>query len=162
MLVSAIAFRFLVICCLPQLDATNVGDEGGFAPNIAGAEEGLDLLVEAIAKAGYEGKVKIAMDVAASEFFVEGSMASGGKYDLGFKAKERNVLTSEALQAVYQKMAAKYPIVSIEDPFEQDDWNSYGALTQKIGGPVQIVGDDLLVSAACIVLSQGRSRSAVT
>ena len=122
-------------------------DEGGFAPQITGADEGLQLLVEAIAKAGYEGKVKIAMDVAASEFFVEGSGAKGGEYDLGFKSPEaKNVISGAALMAHYEAFIAKYPIVSIEDPFEQDDWANYGKLTAKVGKAVQIVGDDLLVT----------------
>ena len=99
------------------MDATNVGDEGGFAPNIGSAEEGLDLLVEAIKTAGYEGKVKIAMDVAASEFYVEGSASVGGKYDLGFKSSPggKGVISSQDMLAMYQRMAAKYPIVSIEE-----------------------------------------------
>ena len=96
------------------LDATNVGDEGGFAPNIKSNVEGLDILSEAIEKAGYSKEVRIAMDCAASEFYI--------------------------------KLVSDYPIVSIEDPFEQDDWAAYGLLREKIGKKVQIVGDDLLVT----------------
>jgi enolase len=127
-------------------DATNVGDEGGFAPSITDAFEGLELLTEAIAKAGYAGKVKIAMDVAASEFATDAKPPS---YDLKKKIPGHDgsgILTGDALREVYAGMAAKYPIVSIEDPFEQDDWAQTKALTAAIGGDVQVVGDDLLVT----------------
>jgi hypothetical protein len=99
------------------LDATNVGDEGGFAPNIMEAEEGLDLIMEAIAIAGYEGKIKIGMDVAAAEFYTEDK-----QYDLDFKTENNDKshkISGKALQEVYAGFAAKYPIVSIEDPFDQ-------------------------------------------
>ena len=121
-------------------------DEGGFAPNIADAYEGLNLLVEAIAKAGYEGKVKVAMDVAASEFASE---AKPPTYDIKKKSPTKDgtgVKTGAEMIAMYSDMAAKYPIVSIEDPFDQDDWTTYEGFTAAIGGPVQVVGDDLLVS----------------
>jgi enolase len=130
-------------------DATNVGDEGGFAPNIQNNEEGLMLVVEAIEKAGYTGKIKIGMDVAASEFHVGGQYGVNAKYDLNFKTPGndgRDVLSGPALQALYEGFAAKYPIVSIEDPFEQDDWTNWSAITAKMGSGVQIVGDDLLVT----------------
>jgi len=124
-------------------DATNVGDEGGFAPSIQDNKEGLELLKAAIAKAGYTGKVKIGMDVAASEFYVD------GKYDLDFKTKNNDkshVLTGEQLAELYKEFIKEYPIISIEDPFDQDDWESYAKLTAAIGKDVQIVGDDLLVT----------------
>ena len=98
------------------LDATTVGDEGGFAPNFQDNKEALDLLVEAINKAGYEGKIKIGMDIAASEFFKD------GKYDLDFKNPESNEedwIDSEALMEMYKEFIEKYPVVSIEDPFDQ-------------------------------------------
>lgn len=123
-------------------DATNVGDEGGFAPNIKSAEEALDLLVESIQKAGFEGQVKIAMDVAASEFYVKESKS----YNLGFKCETPNMKTGAEMVAYYKELCSKYPIVSIEDPFDQDDWQSYEMLTKEIGSAVQIVGDDLLVT----------------
>ena len=131
-------------------DACNVGDEGGFAPNIKGAEEGLDLLVEAIAKAGYADQVRIAMDVAASEFAV-GEIGAGKRpgYDLAKKQPGSNgagVVTGEALQALYEGYLAKYPIVSIEDPFEQEDWACTKSLTTAVGAKTQIVGDDILVT----------------
>lgn len=127
------------------LDATNVGDEGGFAPNIKNPKEAMDLLVEAIQAAGHTGKVKIMTDIAASEFY-------GGDaktYDLDFKTPDNDksmVKTGEELKNVYKDWAKEYPIVSIEDPFDQDDFTSYAALTSEIGTQVQIVGDDLLVT----------------
>jgi enolase len=126
-------------------DATNVGDEGGFAPSILSNKEGLDLVVEAIEKAGYTGKIKIAMDCAASEFFKD------GKYDLDFKDESAPsapelVKTPEELIALYKEFIAEYPVVSIEDPFDQDDWATYGSFTEAVGEECQIVGDDLLVT----------------
>jgi len=130
------------------LDATNVGDEGGFAPNISSAEEGLELVKTAIERAGYTGKVKIAMDVAASEFYVKEG-PNGPGYDLQFKAANNDgsgVISAEQLAAEYQRLASLYDIVSIEDPFDQEDFSGYANLTAKIGEQVQIVGDDLLVT----------------
>ncbi|KAL5533785.1 hypothetical protein ACEPAG_245 [Sanghuangporus baumii] len=123
------------------IDATNVGDEGGFAPNVGGAEEALDLLVEAIKKAGYEGKVKIALDVASSEFYKE------GKYDLDFKNPNSDPtkwITGKQLSDLYISYVKKYPIVSIEDPFDQDDWEAWSHFTANAA--IQIVGDDLTVT----------------
>jgi enolase len=100
--------------------------------------------MEAIKKAGYEKEVKIGMDVAASEF-----MTKDGKYDLDFKTSNNDgsmVYSGTALADLYNDLATKYPIVSIEDPFEQDDWASYTSFTAKIGKKVQVVGDDLLVT----------------
>jgi len=127
-------------------DACNVGDEGGFAPNILANEEGLNLVVEAIEKAGYTGKVKIGMDVAAAEFYTAEKM-----YDLDFKtegeAKDKSqTISSDQLTAIYEKFCQDYPVISIEDPFDQDDFPAYGAMTAKIGTTCQIVGDDLLVT----------------
>jgi enolase len=133
----------LVIKAKYGLDATNVGDEGGFAPNIKDAKEGLDLLVTAIEKAGYTGKIKIGMDVAASEFFAD------GKYNLDFKnanAAETSKKTPAELLAVYSEYVQAYPVVSIEDPFDQDDWAGYQQMQASIGQTIQIVGDDLLVT----------------
>jgi len=126
-------------------DATNVGDEGGFAPNIQNNEEGLELLKQAIDKAGYTGKVVIGMDVAASEFYKEDKKA----YDLDFKTKNNDgskVLDGEKLADLYKKFVDEFPVVSIEDPFDQDDFESYGKLTAAVGSKIQIVGDDLLVT----------------
>jgi len=123
-------------------DATNVGDEGGFAPNIQDNLEGLELLKTAIAKAGYTDKVEIGMDVAASEFYVD------GKYDLDFKTKENKdaskILTGDQLADLYMEFVDKYPIVSMEDVFDQDDWDSWSSFLKRTS--VQIVGDDLTVT----------------
>ncbi|KAL2262819.1 hypothetical protein VTK26DRAFT_9401 [Humicola hyalothermophila] len=123
--------------------AGNVGDEGGVAPDIQTAQEALDLIMEAIEQAGYKDQVKIAMDVASSEFY----KADVKKYDLDFKNPESDQskwLTYEQLAALYSELCKKYPIVSIEDPFAEDDWEawSYFYKTQDI----QIVGDDLTVT----------------
>ncbi|KAK7283703.1 hypothetical protein RIF29_13418 [Crotalaria pallida] len=126
-------------------DATNVGDEGGFAPNIQENKEGLELLKTAIAKAGYTGKVVIGMDVAASEFYDNKDKT----YDLNFKEENNDgseKISGDSLKNVYKSFVADYPIVSIEDPFDQDDWEHYSKLTAEIGQQVQIVGDDLLVT----------------
>jgi len=126
-------------------DAANVGDEGGFAPNIQDNKEGLQLCVEAIEKAGHTGKIFLGMDVAASEFWKEEEKV----YDLDWKnpdADGSGKLSGEALAAKYQEYCNEFPIVSIEDPFDQDDWASYAAMTEGQGGPIQIVGDDLLVT----------------
>ncbi|BGP54510.1 phosphopyruvate hydratase [Rhodotorula sphaerocarpa] len=123
------------------IDATNVGDEGGFAPNVQGAEESLDLLTEAIKNAGYTGKIQIGLDVASSEFYKD------GKYDLDFKnpnSDSSKWLTGKQLADVYNSLVDKYDIVSIEDPFDQDDWEAWTHLTQNT--KIQIVGDDLTVS----------------
>jgi enolase len=124
-------------------DATNVGDEGGFAPNIQNNAEGLDLVVEAIAKAGYTGKVVIGMDVAASEFFKD------EMYDLDFKDPANDGsqrLTGAQLTDLYKSFLAMYPSVSIEDQFDQDDWSKYASMKEGVGAACQIVGDDLLVT----------------
>ncbi|OLY80121.1 Enolase [Smittium mucronatum] len=124
-------------------DATNVGDEGGFAPNIQDNTEGLELLKQAIEKAGYTGKVDIAMDCAASEFYVE------GKYNLDFKnpsSDESQHKNADEMIAIYQDFCKNYPVVSIEDPFDQDDWEAWTKMTTAMGKSVQIVGDDLLVT----------------
>ncbi|KAM3217703.1 enolase [Capsicum annuum] len=125
-------------------DATNVGDEGGFAPNIQENKEGLELLKTAIEKAGYTGKVVIGMDVAASEFY-----GKDKSYDLNFKEENNNgsqKISGDQLKDLYKSFVSEYPIVSIEDPFDQDDWETYAKLTTEIGEQVQIVGDDLLVT----------------
>jgi enolase len=127
-------------------DACNVGDEGGFAPNILANEEGLNLVVEAIEKAGYTGKVKIGMDVAASEFYTDDKM-----YDLDFKtegdAKDKSQkISGDKLTDMYTSFCANYPVISIEDPFDQDDFGAYGKMTASLGEKCQVVGDDLLVT----------------
>lgn len=125
------------------LSAGNVGDEGGVAPNIQTAEEALDLIVDAIEKAGYKGEVGIALDVASSEFYKD------GKYDLDFKNPDSDAskwLTGEQLADLYVSLVDKYPIVSIEDPFGEDDWESWSHFFPKVAEKIQIVGDDLTVT----------------
>ncbi|KAG1679234.1 hypothetical protein FOA52_009263 [Chlamydomonas sp. UWO 241] len=138
-------------------DACNVGDEGGFAPSISSSEEGLVLITDAIAQCGYTGKVQIGMDVASSEFFVpsDGTYDLGFKlfilgnstYDLGFKVQPNDgSQRKSAAQMVelYSGFCDKYDMVSIEDPFEQDDWGPCTELTKL--GICQVVGDDILVT----------------
>ncbi|KAG7384369.1 phosphopyruvate hydratase [Phytophthora boehmeriae] len=132
------------------LDATAVGDEGGFAPNIQSNGEAIDLIEEAIKAAGYTDKVKLGMDVAASEFYTG---ASDARYNLDFKnenAPESEKISAAKLTEVYEGFIAKCKntsaIVSIEDPFDQDDWESWINFTSKVGKDVQIVGDDLTVT----------------
>ncbi|XP_072386712.1 enolase [Diabrotica undecimpunctata] len=123
------------------LDATAVGDEGGFAPNILNNKDGLELIKVAIANAGYTGKIEIGMDVAASEFHKE------GKYDLDFKnpnSDKSKWISPDQLLDLYQEFIKEYPIVSIEDPFDQDDWPAWTKITAAT--TIQIVGDDLTVT----------------
>ncbi|MGB9789711.1 MAG: phosphopyruvate hydratase [Thermotoga caldifontis] len=118
---------------------TSVGDEGGFAPNLSSNEEAIKVLIEAIEKAGYEpGKdVFIALDCAASSFY------DGEKKRYLIDGSEK---TSEELLDYYRKLVEKYPIISIEDPFDEEDWDAFVKLTAQIGEKVQIVGDDLYVT----------------
>jgi len=117
--------------------STGLGDEGGFAPSVDSTKAALDLIVEAIKKAGFEpGKdIALALDVASSEFFKD------GKYH--FEGGEH---TAEEMANVYAELVDEYPIVSIEDPLQEDDWDGYVALTAQIGDKVQIVGDDFFVT----------------
>jgi len=121
-------------------DATLIGDEGGFAPPCDN-REGCELIMEAIEKAGYTGMCTIGLDVAASEFKVKGEDA----YDLDFKY-DGNKITGEALGKLYESLAADFPIVTIEDPFDEDDWENWSKFTIKNGDKYQVVGDDLTVT----------------
>merc|ERR1719437_193794 len=121
-------------------DATLIGDEGGFAPPCDN-REGCELIMEALKKAGYEDKCSIGLDVAASEFKVKDSDG----YDLDFKY-DGNVISGEALGDLYQSLAADYPIVTIEVPFDEDDWDNWSKFTEKNGEAFQVVGDDLTVT----------------
>ena len=118
---------------------TAVGDEGGFAPNLASNEEALQTIMEAIEAAGYKPgeEVKLAMDVAASEIYAD------GKYHLKGEGVER---TSEEMVNWYEEMINKYPIISIEDGLDENDWDGFKLLTERIGDRVQLVGDDLFVT----------------
>ena len=119
--------------------STGVGDEGGFAPDLNSNTEGFELIMEAIKKAGYEpGKdVKLGIDVAASEFY------SDGKYNL---VGEGRSLTTDELIEFYKELVSKYPIISIEDPVDENDWEGFTKITKEIGDKVQLVGDDLFVT----------------
>uniref|UniRef100_A0AAY5KSH3 phosphopyruvate hydratase n=1 Tax=Esox lucius TaxID=8010 RepID=A0AAY5KSH3_ESOLU len=121
-------------------DATNVGDEGGFAPNILENKEALELIKEAISKAGYTEEVVIGMDVAASEFYRD------GKYDLDFKSADdpERYITPDELADLYKSFCKDYPVLSIEDPFDQDDWEAWSSFTGSTD--IQVVGDDLTVT----------------
>jgi enolase len=127
-------------------DATLIGDEGGFAPP-CDVESGLAMIMEATEAAGYLDKVSVGLDVASSEFKVAGK----NEYDLDFKTKGDDkdsslLLTGDELIAFYKEMIAKYPIVTIEDPFDQDDWDNWTKFCKEVGKDVQIVGDDLTVT----------------
>ena len=119
--------------------STAIGDEGGFAPNLSSNEEAIEVIVEAIKKAGYKPgeEVAIALDIAASEIY------KNGKYHL---AGEGVVKTSAQMVEYYAALCEKYPIVSIEDGLDEDDWKGWTLLTKKLGDKVQLVGDDLFVT----------------
>ena len=117
--------------------STGLGDEGGFAPNLESNAAALDLIIEAIEKAGYKPgeQVALALDVASSEFYNDGA------YD--FEGQKKS---AEEMSAYYADLVEKYPLVSIEDPLDENDWAGYKTLTEQIGDKVQIVGDDLFVT----------------
>ena len=119
--------------------STGVGDEGGFAPDLKSNTEAFELIMEAIKKAGYiPGKdVKLAIDVAASEFYEK------GKYNL---VGENRSLTTDELIEFYKELINKYPIISIEDPVDENDWDGFVKITKELGDKVQLVGDDLFVT----------------
>jgi len=134
------------------LDSTAVGDEGGFAPKIESPEDALKLLVEAIDKAGYNGKIVIGSDPAASETFDK----KLGKYNLDFKkpAAEqdpKNLKTGPQLVDWWVDLAKRYPVYLLEDPCDENDFDSHAALTAKLGDKVEIVGDDLYCTNPKIV-----------
>ena len=117
--------------------ATSIGDEGGFAPNLESNRAALDLILEAIAGAGFKAgkEIALAMDVAATEFY------ENGKYS--FEGKQ---LSSAEMIAYYASLVSSYPLVSIEDPLNEDDWDGWAAITKELGSRVQLVGDDLFVT----------------
>ncbi|NLU70874.1 phosphopyruvate hydratase [Streptomyces sp. HNM0574] len=117
--------------------ATGLGDEGGFAPNLGSNREALDLILEAIQKAGYTPgqDIALALDVAASEFYKD------GQYE--FEGKQRS---AAEMTEYYEQLVADYPLVSIEDPLYEDDWDGWKIITGKLGDKVQLVGDDLFVT----------------
>jgi len=118
--------------------ATGVGDEGGFAPPITKPEEAFDLLSAAIEQCEYTGRVKFAMDPASSEFFKE------GVYDVGFTDSKSDLRTPEQMRQLYSHLVEKYPLVLLEDPFAEDDWDSWVQFNKTC--EIELVGDDLLVT----------------
>ncbi|MDR1256729.1 MAG: phosphopyruvate hydratase, partial [Spirochaetaceae bacterium] len=123
---------------------TAVGDEGGFAPDI-GNEEALQYIVKAVEKAGYKADKKefgIAIDCASSELFGEG----GGKGYKFWKSNPDKLFSDDEMVEIYSKWIAKYPIISIEDPLDQNDWKGYAKMTKALGSKIQIVGDDFFVT----------------
>jgi enolase len=122
--------------------STSVGDEGGFAPNLKSNEEALDVVLEAITKAGYKpgAQIGIALDPAASEFYDQAS----GKYV--FKKSDKSQRTSDQMVKFWSKWVEQYPIVSIEDGMAEDDWEGWRTLTEALGSKIQLVGDDLFVT----------------
>jgi enolase len=126
--------------------STNVGDEGGFAPNVASNQEAVEMILEAVARAGYRPghDVFLALDCAASEFKTE-----GGKYDM--KGSGKASMSSQELTAYYSELCMKYPIVSIEDGLDESDWDGWKLLTKELGKKVMLVGDDLFVTNARIL-----------
>ncbi len=130
--------------------ATGLGDEGGFAPNLDSNRAALDLIIEAIEKAGFTpGKdVALALDVAASEFFEDGSYL--------FEGEKKS---AEDMIAYYGELVEAYPLVSIEDPLDEEDWDGWVAITEKLGEKVQLVGDDLFVTNP-VRLGKGIEKSA--
>jgi len=124
-------------------ESTNVGDEGGFAPNLKSNEEAIDVILEAVNKAGYKIKdeIAIALDPAASEFYIKDKDA----YHL-FKSAPDKIIPKEKMVDFWADWASKYPIVSIEDGLAEDDWDGWLLLTQKLGDKIQLVGDDLFVT----------------
>jgi len=122
---------------------TSVGDEGGFAPKLDGTEDALNTIIKAIEKSGYQAgkQVMIALDCASSEFY------ENGMYDYSiFEGKEGKVLTSKQQAEYLADLSSKYPIVSIEDGMDENDWDGWAHLTKICGDRVQIVGDDLFVT----------------
>jgi enolase len=122
--------------------STSVGDEGGFAPNLKSNEEALDVVLEAITKAGYKPgtQIGIALDPAASEFYDKAS----GKYI--FKKSDKSQRTSDQMVKFYAKWVEQYPIISIEDGMAEDDWDGWKAMTEALGSKIQLVGDDVFVT----------------
>ncbi len=122
--------------------ATSVGDEGGFAPNLKSNEEAIEVILEAIDKAGYKAgeQISLALDPASSEFFDK------EKKKYVFKKSDKSEYTSEQMVEFWAKWASQYPIISIEDGMDENDWDGWKLLTEKIGDKVQLVGDDLFVT----------------
>lgn len=134
--------------------STSVGDEGGFAPNLKSNEEAIEVILEAIEKAGYKAgdQIGLALDPAASEFFDK------EKKKYVFKKSDKSEYTSEQMVEFWAKWASQYPIISIEDGMDENDWDGWKLLTDKIGDKVQLVGDDLFVTNS-VRLAEGIEKS---
>ena len=117
------------------VQATLLGDEGGFAPPIADVRKRLDLIMDAISEAGYDGKMSLGLDAASSEFFHDGT----------YTIREKRFSSGELID-FYKGLIKDYPLVTIEDGMTEDDWDGWQQLTKELGGKVQLVGDDLLVT----------------
>jgi len=133
-------FQTLKRVLLQRGYSTGVGDEGGFAPNLKGNEEAIELLLEAVTQAGYKpgSEVALGLDVAASEFYEDGGYH--------FRKSDGVKRNREEMVRLYESWVRQYPIVSIEDPLGEDDWEGWRELTQALGGKVQLVGDDIFVT----------------
>ena len=118
---------------------TDLGDEGGFAPTLSSNEEALDLIVEAISKAGYTNEIQIGIDAAGTSFYENGKYV----FKVGGRKEERN---APEMISWYENIVKKYPIVFIEDPFAEEDWEAFTELTNKLGDKIKIIGDDLTVT----------------
>ncbi|MBI4563277.1 MAG: phosphopyruvate hydratase [Planctomycetes bacterium] len=134
------SFHALKSILRSRAKSTAVGDEGGFAPDVKSAEETLELLARAIEEAGYAPgrQVALALDVASSELFQDGAYV--------FKKSDRSRRSADELIALYEKLCGEWPLVSIEDGLAEDDWDGWRRLTERLGGKVQLVGDDLFVT----------------
>ncbi|MCE3047352.1 phosphopyruvate hydratase [Helicobacter kayseriensis] len=137
---SAEVYQHLKKILSEKGEVTAIGDEGGFAPNLKNNEEPIEVILQAVERAGYRAgeHIAIALDVASSELVGE-----DGLYDLKGEGRK---LTSSELVEYYEKLVAKYPIVSIEDGLSEDDWGGWKILTEKLGQKIQLVGDDLFVT----------------
>jgi len=133
--ISAETFYYLKSILKQKGYNTNVGDEGGFAPNLNETREALDILMEAINKAGYSNKIKLALDVASNELYENGKYRMDGK-----------LLSKDELLKFYENLIKNYPIISIEDPFSEDDFEGWKMITKELSNKVQIVGDDLFTT----------------
>ncbi|HEX4209822.1 MAG TPA: phosphopyruvate hydratase [Candidatus Binataceae bacterium] len=137
---GAEVFHALAAVLKQRGQSTNVGDEGGFAPNLRSNEEPIQIIIEAIAKAGYQpgDQVSIALDPASSEFYEDGAYV--------FARSDKKSRSAEEMVQLYSDLVARYPIVSIEDGLSEDDWQGWALLTKELGSRVQLVADDLFVT----------------
>jgi enolase 1/2/3 len=138
--IGAEVFHALAAVLKQRGQSTNVGDEGGFAPNLRSNEEPIEMIMEAIVRAGYKpgDQVSLALDPASSEFYENGAYI--------FARSDKKARTSEQMVRFYEDLIARYPIVSIEDGLAEDDWDGWALLTKELGHRVQLVGDDLFVT----------------